>query len=50
MEGKAFYVNDFMSADEEKTTILSEAQKKSIWEESQRTFDITSALDSFILK
>ena len=50
MEPDKILVSDFMTEEEEKTTILTEAEKKNIWEEGQRSFSITSALDKFVLK
>ncbi|CAI2364813.1 unnamed protein product [Moneuplotes crassus] len=44
------YVGNLYSTEEEKTTVLSDAQKEVIWEEKQRTFDIASILPSLSLK
>ncbi|CAI2364292.1 unnamed protein product [Moneuplotes crassus] len=44
------YVDELEFDDEEDTMVLSQSQRKIIWEEKQRNFDINSVLQQFSLK
>ena len=50
MESDKIYVQDFMAKEEEKTKVLSEENKRTLWKEKQASFNISCALGGFMLK